>query len=59
MLVVGVFLGSLSWFVLLTGLAHLFKEKVMRVGLTLVNRVSGALLILCGLYAFWNGITGL
>ena len=59
MLVVGVFLGSLSWFVLLTGLAHFFKEKVMRVGLTLVNRVSGVLLMLCGLFALWNGIRGL
>ena len=59
MLVAGVFFGSLSWFVLLAEFAHFFKEKVMRVGLTLVNRVAGVLLILCGLYAFWNGIRGL
>jgi threonine/homoserine/homoserine lactone efflux protein len=59
MRVAGVFFGSLSWFVLLAGLAHFFKEKVMRVGLTLVNRVAGSLLMLCGLFALWNGIKGL
>jgi threonine/homoserine/homoserine lactone efflux protein len=59
MLVTGVFFGSLTWFVLLAGLVHFFKEKVMRVGLTLVNRVAGALLMLCGLLALWNGIRGL
>jgi threonine/homoserine/homoserine lactone efflux protein len=59
MLVAGVFLGSLTWFVLLAGLVHSFKEKVMRVGLTLVSRVAGSLLMLCGLFALWNGIRGL
>jgi len=37
----------------------LILEKVMRVGFMLVNRVAGALLMLCGLYALWNGIRGL
>ena len=59
MLVAGIFFGSLTWFVLLAGLVHFFNEKVMRVGLTLVNRVAGTLLMLCGLYALWNGIRGL
>ena len=59
MLVAGVFFGSLTWFVLLAGLVHFFKEKVMRVGLTLVNRVAGALLMFCGLFALWNGVGGL
>ena len=59
MLVAGVFFGSLTWFVLLAGLVHLFKKKVMQVGLTLVNRVEGALLTLCGFFALWNGIRGL
>ena len=58
MLVAGVFFGSLTWFVLLAGLVHSFKEKVMRVGLTLVSRVAGSLLMLCGLYALWNSIAG-
>jgi threonine/homoserine/homoserine lactone efflux protein len=59
MLVAGVFFGSLTWFVLLAGLAHVFKEKVMRAGFTLVSRVAGALLMFCGLFALWNGIRGL
>jgi threonine/homoserine/homoserine lactone efflux protein len=59
MLVAGVFFGSLTWFVLLAGLVTFFKEKVMQIGLTLVNRVEGSLLTLCGLYALWNGIRGL
>jgi hypothetical protein len=59
MLVAGVFFGSLTWFVLLAGLVHFFKEKVMQIGLTLVNRVEGALLMLCGLFALWNCIRGL
>jgi threonine/homoserine/homoserine lactone efflux protein len=59
MLVAGVFFGSLTWFVLLTGLVHFFKAKVMRVGLRPMSRVAGALLMLCGLYALWNSIGGL
>lgn len=59
MLVAGVFIGSLTWFVLLTGLVRHFKERVMRFGLPLVNRVAGAALMLCGLVALWSGIVGL
>ena len=59
LLIAGVFLGSLAWFVLLIGLVHFFHETVRRVGLPLVNRVAGSLLVLCGLYALWNGIKGL
>ena len=59
MLVAGVFLGSLTWFVLLAGFVHVFKQKVMRAGVTLVSRVAGALLMFCGLFSFWNGIRGL
>ena len=58
-LIAGVFFGSLTWFVLLVGLVHFFREKVAPVRLTLVNRVAGSLLMLCGLYALWNGASGL
>ena len=58
-LVAGVFFGSLTWFLLLTGLVHCFSDKVSKVGLPVVNRVAGSLLVLCGLYALWNGIKGL
>ncbi|HWV99223.1 MAG TPA: LysE family transporter [Candidatus Acidoferrum sp.] len=59
LLVAGVFLGSLAWFVLLIGFVHSFSDKVKRVGLPFVNRVAGSLLVLCGLYALWNGLRGL
>lgn len=59
MLVTGVFLGSLTWFVLLTKVVVFFKASVVRVGLTLVNRATAVLLMLCGVYALWNGIVGL
>ena len=58
MLVADVFLGSLTWLIVLVSLVHVFKTKVMRLRLTLVNRVAGVLLMLCGLYALWNGIAG-
>ena len=58
-LVAGVFVGSLTWFLLLTGLVHCFSDQVRRIGLPVVNRVAGSLLVLCGLYALWNGIKGL
>jgi threonine/homoserine/homoserine lactone efflux protein len=59
MLVAGVFFGSLTWFALLAALVHFFKKKVMRIGLAPMNRVAGTLLMLCGLYALWNGLGGL
>jgi threonine/homoserine/homoserine lactone efflux protein len=59
MLVTGVFFGSLTWFGLLAGLTRFFKEKVMRVRLTLVSRVAGGVLMFCGLLALWNGIRGM
>jgi threonine/homoserine/homoserine lactone efflux protein len=58
LLVAGIFSGSLSWFVLLASLVEFFKERVTRVGFTLASRIAGALLMLCGLYALWNGIWG-
>jgi arginine exporter protein ArgO len=59
MLVAGVFVGSLAWFALLTEVVHWLRARVMRVGLTLVNRVAGVLLMLCSVYVLWNGIRGL
>jgi threonine/homoserine/homoserine lactone efflux protein len=57
-LVAGVFLGSLSWFTLLTALVHFFREKITANGLALVNRIAGTLLILFGAFALWNSFVG-
>lgn len=56
LLVVGVFLGSLIWFSLLIGFARVFKEKITSSGLSLVNRISGSLLMLIGLLALLGGL---
>lgn len=57
-LVIGVFLGSLSWFTLLTALVHFFREKISTNGLTLVNKIAGTLLILFGAFALWKSLAG-
>jgi threonine/homoserine/homoserine lactone efflux protein len=57
-LVAGVFLGSLSWFTLLTALVHFFREKITANGLTLINKIAGTLLILFGAFALWNYFVG-
>jgi threonine/homoserine/homoserine lactone efflux protein len=59
MLVAGVFLGSLSWFSLLTTLVHFFKEKISTDGIVLVNKIAGSLLILFGVFALWSGLLGI
>jgi threonine/homoserine/homoserine lactone efflux protein len=51
MLVLGVFLGSLTWFLFLTGLVRIFKERVSTGGVRTINKASGALLIVFGFVA--------
>jgi len=57
-LVSGVFLGSVSWFALLTALVHFFREKITANGLALVNKIAGTLLILFGAFAVLKGLIG-
>lgn len=59
MLFAGIFLGSLLWFVLISNLAHRFREKVAEVKLMIANRIAGVLLILIGLAAVWDGVQGI
>lgn len=56
LLVAGVFLGSLSWFSLLTFLSRIFKEKITARGLALVNKVTGFLFMLFGVVILWIGL---
>jgi threonine/homoserine/homoserine lactone efflux protein len=57
-LVAGVFLGSLSWFTLLTTLVHFCRERITANGLSLVNKIAGTLFILFGAFALWNYLIG-
>lgn len=47
-LVVGVFVGSCSWFILLSSGVTLFRNKLDLVGLRWVNKIAGILIILSG-----------
>jgi threonine/homoserine/homoserine lactone efflux protein len=51
LLVIGVFIGSGLWFLLLSSGTILFKNKLDLVGLRWVNRIAGILVILSGVIA--------
>lgn len=55
-LVLGVFTGSCLWFLTLGFVATFFRKKLDSGGLTWVNRISGALIILSGIAAFLSVI---
>lgn len=50
-LVVGVFIGSGLWFLLLSSGVTLFRKKLDLVGLRWVNRIAGILIIISGVIA--------
>jgi threonine/homoserine/homoserine lactone efflux protein len=50
-LVVGVFLGSGLWWLVLSGGVGMVRSRVNAAGMLAVNRVSGAVLLAFGLYA--------
>ena len=50
-LVLGVFLGSASWWLLLSGGVGLFREKFNTQGLLWVNRISGVVITVFGMIA--------
>ena len=50
-LVLGVFAGSALWFIFLSTVVTLFREKISHVGLGWVNRISGTLIIILGVIA--------
>jgi len=58
-LVAGIFLGSLTWFSLLTILIHFFREIITTDGLVIINKIAGSLLVLFGIIAVWSGLRGL
>jgi threonine/homoserine/homoserine lactone efflux protein len=59
MLIVGVFLGSFLWFSSITLVVDKFRNRITLQGLSVVNRISGALLIVFGGIAIWRGLGGL
>jgi arginine exporter protein ArgO len=52
-LVAGVVVGSALWWMILSLLAGLFREKLAGAGLVWVNRLSGLLIAAFGVAALW------
>lgn len=50
-LVLGVFIGSCSWFVTLSYVATIFRKKLDSTGFTWVNRIAGILIFISGVAA--------
>jgi threonine/homoserine/homoserine lactone efflux protein len=50
-LVIGVFLGSSSWWFLLSGIVVLFRQRIKSDSLIWVNRISGVIIIIFGIAA--------
>lgn len=58
LVVVGVFAGSLLWWLVLSGGVALAREKLPENFAHWTARLSGVLLILFGLWALWSSIAG-
>src|SRR5215211_359960 len=54
LLVLGVFLGSALWWLVLSGVTSLFRARLSVGGLRWVNRISGTVLATFGVLAFWG-----
>jgi threonine/homoserine/homoserine lactone efflux protein len=57
-LVAGVFLGSAAWWLTLTALVGIFRERIDEKSLVWVNRVAGVIIVIFGLVAL-SGLVGL
>jgi len=55
-LIAGVFTGSMLWWLTLTGIAGLFRSVLGRAGMRWINRVSAAVILLCGLIVLASAI---
>jgi threonine/homoserine/homoserine lactone efflux protein len=53
---IGVFLGSLAWWIVLTGIVSRLRSRVTPRGLRAVNVASGAIVSAFGVAAIWSGL---
>jgi threonine/homoserine/homoserine lactone efflux protein len=56
-LVLGVFLGSTLWWLLLSGIVGLFRDRLGARALQWINRISGAVLCAFGVWALFGLLT--
>ncbi|NDI33890.1 LysE family translocator [Chengkuizengella sediminis] len=54
LLVIGVFLGSACWWIILTGLAGIFRERINPTFLKWINRLSGIFILCFGLLVIFS-----
>jgi putative LysE/RhtB family amino acid efflux pump len=54
LLVLGVFIGSAAWWLLLSGGVGLMREKLSSGLLVWTNRLSGVILVIFGAVAVWQ-----
>jgi arginine exporter protein ArgO len=57
MLVLGVFIGSMLWWSLLSGGASFFQKKIDAQGLTWINKISGVIITGFGVVALLGFLT--
>jgi threonine/homoserine/homoserine lactone efflux protein len=58
LLVLGVFLGSAAWWLLLSGGVSLLRSRVTPAMLIWINRLSGAIILAFGLWQGWLVLSG-
>ncbi len=51
-LVLGIFIGTCLWFLILSYIATIFRKKLNSAGLRMVNRTAGIIIMLSGVAAF-------
>ncbi len=57
LIVLGVFTGSASWWLILSNIVSLFRKRVTKKGLQWINRIAGALIFGFGAVAFISAIS--
>lgn len=57
-LLLGVFLGSSLWWLVLTTTVGLFRDKFNREGLRWANRIAGVVILIFAVVVLWKGATG-
>lgn len=53
-LILGIFLGSASWWLVLSTTTGFFRKSLTQAGIVIVNKVSGSIIVSFGCWAFWE-----
>lgn len=57
-LVLGVFLGSVCWWLILSSMAGFLKNRINVYSLSIINRLSGSIILFFGLWSLYDLIRG-